>query len=105
MEARVAPGQECSHVEAAVLYQVKRSPAYRALHHRFAGPRPPQPSESWVEGNVSYVVFDLLPEDGQVSFAPLALFAVHRQQNQILFVRLVTPDPITATAHVTELNH
>lgn len=71
-----------------MLQVVKRSLPYRRLHRRLVSP---QPSDSWVEGEVVYVVFDLMPTDPVAACPPLALFVVHRHQ-QVVLLRLVIPN-------------
>lgn len=83
--------------------RIKKSAEYRALYRRFAGSRPIQPSESWVEDQLCYVVFDLLPSDPEALVAPLALFVVDRPTQHILLVRVVTPSSDASTAEVIDL--
>lgn len=84
-----------------VLACVKRSQHYRTLHRRLATT---QPSESWVEGSITYVVFDLIDQPPVGAISPLALFAVHHQSYRLLFVRLVTPHADATSVNIIELN-
>jgi hypothetical protein len=86
-----------------VLTCAKRSVAYRTLHARFAGARPPRPSESWNEGELTYLVFDLVPEGTRGSMCPLALFVVRREPTELVLVRLITPTNDSSAVTLTDL--
>ncbi|MGH2543452.1 MAG: hypothetical protein ACRDIB_11665 [Ardenticatenaceae bacterium] len=87
----------------AILRAAKRSTAYRSLYPRLPGPPPHQPSESWDEGDVAYLVFDLLPAQPRAPLTPLALFAVEHRREQLLFVRLITPVTSAGAMEVADL--
>jgi hypothetical protein len=69
----------------------------------FAGSKPPQPSESWSEGEIAYFVFDLVSEYGVTLIEPIALFAVEKKLEQLEFVRVVAPNAACTEAQITDL--
>jgi hypothetical protein len=90
---------------ARYLPVVKRSRGYRLLHARLAGPRPPQPAESWLEATTASYTFDLLDDaqhDG-VHAPSFALFVVDLATHAVVTVRVVSFDYQAAHASVEEL--
>jgi hypothetical protein len=62
------------------------------------------PSESWVEDNLLYYVFDLIA-DVEGALPPMALFIVEREQRKLLLVRLVTPNVASTEVEVQTIYH
>jgi hypothetical protein len=76
---------------------IRRSPAYRALHQRLRGPRPPWPCERWLEDGRVHVIFELETP------AALALFVLDAPTARVLLVRTIVSDPDERHARVTDL--
>jgi len=94
-------------VDASLLLCAKRSAPYRRLRHRvhswFAEPIPPLPIEGWSDGDLAYFVFDLIPDHPGAPIPPLAVFVVKRQPEQLLLVRLISPNREATEAHIVDL--
>lgn len=94
-------------VDASLLLCAKKSAPYRRLRHRlhswFAEPIPPLPIESWSNEEFAYFVFDLIPNHPGAPIPPLAVFVVKRQLEQLLLVRLISPNREATEAHIIDL--
>jgi hypothetical protein len=86
-----------------LLLALKRSTIYRELRGRLAGPQPVQPTESWVEGQLFYFVFDLIPDHRDALLPGMALFIFDRGQQDLLLVRLIQPDQAGTEAQITTI--
>lgn len=86
------------------LVVAKRSAAYRTLHDRFVGIRPPQPRERWLEGEHACYIFDLLIDSDDIDVTTaFALLAVDTKTEQVVTVRTFAIKPGRAEVAVEEL--
>jgi hypothetical protein len=76
------------------------------LHGRFAGGRPPQPRESWIEAGFACYIFDLVvaDEDCGTITAAFALFVVHPAQQRVTRVQVFTIKSAQAEVTVEALS-
>ena len=82
---------------------MRRSAAYRQLHHLLEGPKPPLPTEVWSQGERTYLVFDLISDDPVGTVPSLAIFVVTQSPLDLRLVRVVSLGQAAAEAHITEL--
>jgi hypothetical protein len=82
---------------------VKRSPFYRVVHASLAGSKPFFPSDSWVEGEYAYVVFDLIDTTSNAILPPLVLFVIHLPRGEVIAARIINPNASATEASVTDL--
>lgn len=86
-----------------MLRYVKRSAPYRAVHTRLAGTKPFCPSDTWVEGEYAYLVFDLVPSTSSARLPPFVLFVVHLPHGDVVVARVIEPDENVTEARIIDL--
>ena len=69
--------------DAALIAPIKKSPEYRTVRPRLAGPAP---VDSWEDEGLHYFAFQMKPEDGAADGAepPVALFTMRRDETDRL---------------------
>jgi hypothetical protein len=83
---------------------IKKSPEYRKMRPRLAGPAP---VDSWEDEGLHYFVFQMKPEDGAAEGAepPVAMFTMRRDEADPAGVLVITLGPGGDHAVVTDLRH
>lgn len=82
---------------------MKRSPYFRALRQRLAGPPPHLPSEVWTEQDQAHFVFDLEVTTAGGAFPPAALFIVDTRTGEILLARVIVPSSELTEVQITDM--
>ena len=102
LKALNGPGAISISADEALIVPLKKSPEYRAVRARLAGPAP---TDSWEDEGLHYFVFQMRAEEGapQGAEPPVALFIMRHGEPGPASVLIIAMEPDGDYAVVTDL--